>query len=663
MNEPASLRLTREAGILAGRLAVLLDASFPGTAAAALVESRGFLRAAFDAVAEGRAPGEFEGSLRRRRSAGASDPIDRLAERLALDDAALNLVLLAGLPEEHEGYAAALRALHPRGEPWLAVGLAAQLLCPSGPERLALRGALEAGPLVLCGVLRLTGEGPFFERSLQLAEGLWAVLHGVDAVPLRLERFHAREVSAGLDEWLAEPASRRAAAAIAAGERCTVLVSGDGEEGLHHRGCALARRGGHEPFGLVLPAGADADLQRLAQAHALARGAVPVIRTVEPDSPAAMHPLFEAFPGPVVLCARHGAAAVRGGAPLVPVVSTPLGTAARRAMWSAAVPQLAPEAARLAARYPVEPSAAAQVADDLGVITRAEGRVPSFDDLAASLRARAGLQLSSAVKLMRPAASWDDLVLPRDQQEQLREAVARLLFQSKVLDDWGFLRGRAGGRGVRMLFSGPPGTGKTLSAEAMAAALGADLLVVDLSRVVSKWIGETEKNLAAVFDSAERAQAALFFDEADALFGRRTEVSDAHDRYANLETAYLLQRLERFDGLAILATNLRQNIDPAFTRRLEFAIEFEEPDCESRHALWRGHIPASAPLAPQVNLYELASLYPVVGGFIRNAATAAAFLAAADDMPIGREHLVRAVRREYDKAGRAFPGAPLGMIL
>jgi SpoVK/Ycf46/Vps4 family AAA+-type ATPase len=230
-----------------------------------------------------------------------------------------------------------------------------------------------------------------------------------------------------------------------------------------------------------------------------------------------------------------------------------------------------------------------------------------------------------------------------------------------VLDEWGFLAGRPGARGVRMLFSGPSGTGKTLSAEVMAAELGVDLLLVDISRVVSKWIGETEKNLAEVFDVAENAQAVLFFDEADALFGRRTEVSDAHDRYANLETAYLLTRLERFEGLAVLSTNLRQNIDPAFLRRLEFLLEFEEPGPEERAALWQCHLPPGAPLESDVDLGEIAALYPVVGGFIRNAAVAAGFLAAAEGSPITRRHVVRAIRREYDKTGRAFPGLPAGM--
>jgi SpoVK/Ycf46/Vps4 family AAA+-type ATPase len=284
-----------------------------------------------------------------------------------------------------------------------------------------------------------------------------------------------------------------------------------------------------------------------------------------------------------------------------------------------------------------------------------EGRPPAIDDVAGALRARAGLSLSGGVKLVRPQSDWEDLVLSADRVARLREAVDRLLLQDRVLDEWGFLRGRPGSRGVRMMFTGPPGTGKTLAAEVMARALSVDLLVVDISRVVSKWIGETEKNLAAVFETAERAQAVLFFDEADALFGKRTEVSDAHDRYANLETAYLLARLERFDGLAILASNLRQNIDAAFLRRLEFIVEFDLPDKAQRLAMWEVHIPQTAPLADDVDLKEMAGTFPVVGALIRNAAVAAGFLAAAEDGRIHRRHLFHAVRREYEKAGRAFP--------
>jgi SpoVK/Ycf46/Vps4 family AAA+-type ATPase len=240
----------------------------------------------------------------------------------------------------------------------------------------------------------------------------------------------------------------------------------------------------------------------------------------------------------------------------------------------------------------------------------------------------------------------------------LHAAVRRVLQQITVLDDWGFAQGRADRRGVRMLFYGPPGTGKTLGAEVMARALGVDLLVVDLSSLVSKYIGETEKNLAAVFEVAERSRALLLFDEADALFGKRTDTQDAHDRYANLETAYLLQRLERYEGVAVLTTNLRGQLDKAFTRRFEFIVEFPEPDAQVRLALWRLHLPAQAPLASDVDLAELAEWYAISGAQIKNATLGAAFLAAAESQGLAQRHFLWAIEREYDKAGRAHPGYP-----
>ena len=191
----------------------------------------------------------------------------------------------------------------------------------------------------------------------------------------------------------------------------------------------------------------------------------------------------------------------------------------------------------------------------------------------------------------------------------------------------------------------------------MAAAAGTDLLRVDTSQVVSKWIGETEKNLAAAFDVAERTQAVLFMDEADAIFGARTEVTDAHDRYANLETAYLLQRLDRFDGLLVLATNLRNNIDAAFLRRMDFVIDLPMPDVESRRKLWELHLPTRR-LARAIDLDSLVHMYPIPGAWIRNAAISAAFRAAAGDRVIDQDDLITSVRREYEKSALPFPGAP-----
>jgi hypothetical protein len=655
----AAQRLAFETGILAGRLAAFLDRVFPDAGRAS--DGHDFLRFAFRSAANGRPLEDFDSNPLSRRPEGPPQPLDRLAGTLALSHIEIELCLLAGMPEEHEGYAAVFRTLHPRGDSRPTTGLAAQLFSATAQDRFEFRALLESSPAVAGGALRVTGDAPFFERSLELATGLWPALVGIDSWPARVPRLSAPIILAGLDEWLVSPAVTRAASAIARCDPCTVLVMGETEDAAFHRALALVAHAGFEPAGFALPPQLDGALEQLIRVHTLARGIIPVMCIAVPEGPgAAEAPQFLDYPGPTVLCARVGGLQVRGVRPLITVIADRLSPAARRRMWRAALPALAEESTYLAARYPLEPAAAA-VAADLKALHELESRPATVEDASAIVRARAGLSLTGGVKLITPTATWDDLVLPKDRLAQLREACARLLLQDRVLDEWGFLKGRPGARGVRMLFAGPPGTGKTLSAEVLAHSLSVDLLYVDISRVVSKWIGETEKNLASVFETAERAQAVLFFDEADALFGKRTEVSDAHDRYANLETAYLLSRLERFEGLAILATNLRQNIDPAFIRRLEFAIDFGAPDREERLALWQVHVPRSAPLASDVDLHELAALYAVVGAFIRNAAVAAGFLAASNGEIINRGHFIHAIRREYEKSGRAFPGASSGI--
>jgi hypothetical protein len=582
----------------------------------------------------------------------AAGPLRRLAAGLRLTPLEVDLLLLAGMPEEHEGYAALLRQIHPQGEPRPTVGLAARLLCQGDEERALLRATVEDGSAIRSGALAVAGDAPLFERSLLLGDALWSALHGIDAWPRSASFRREPAAVAGLDEWLAEPGPARAVAAVAAGTPCTVLVTADEEAVAHDRGAAVAVHAG------VLPAqlAPTTDAIGLACVHALVRGNVPVL-TLSPqhDTDRLPEPELADFPGPVVLCARNGTITLRSRRPVLAVQAEPLRSNARRQMWRRVLPELADSAALLASRGIVEPRFAEAAAADVRAFQALDGQAPDAGAVSAAVRARAGLSLAGGVKLVRPTATWSDLVLPHETERRLREAADRLRHQTRVLDDWGFLAGRPGARGVRMLLSGPPGTGKTLSAEVLADELGVDLLFVDIARIVSKWIGETEKNLAEVFDAAERSQAVLFFDEADALFGRRTEVSDAHDRYANLETAYLLTRLERFEGLAVLSTNLRQNVDPAFMRRLEFVIELEEPARPEREALWHCHLPERAPLADDVDVGELASRYPLVGGLIRNAAVAAGFLAAADGGVITRTHLDRSLRLEYEKSGRPFP--------
>jgi SpoVK/Ycf46/Vps4 family AAA+-type ATPase len=658
-----SSRLTREAGILAGRLARFLNASFPHIDQP-LADGHAFLQAFFESVAEGQSLDWWLEHSQERRPVQLIHPLDRITRRLALTPVEIDLLLLAGLSEEHEGLAAVLRTLHPRNEPYPTVGLAAQLICDGSFSRDALRETLGAGALVRSGALRLSSDAPIFEQSFQLCDSLWTVLHGIDVWPGMVSLADGRIVSAGLEEWFETPGARRAIEAIRQHVACTVAVTADNEEAAFSRALAMVAHAGAQPQGFFFRPLNGFALDRLLALHALARDVVPVLRMTASDGPTVDEThYFADFPGVVIACGPAKAICKVGLRPLINMNLERMSPAARQRMWSRAIPSMSTEAAFLAARYPVEPCVAAEVATDVEAAVQLEDRPPVIEDVAASIRARSNISLAAGIRLIDPRASWDNLVLPADRLGQLREAVSRLEQQGRVFDEWGFLRERTGARGVRLLFTGPPGTGKTLSAEVLANTLKVDLLVVDLSRVVSKWIGETEKNLAAVFDAAERGKAALFFDEADALFGKRTEVIDAHDRYANLETAYLLTRLEQFEGLAILATNFRQNIDAAFLRRLEFVIDFQEPDREERVSLWRCHLPPEVPMAPDVNLYELAALYPVVGGVIRNAAVAAGFLAARDGVPLGRPHFVHAIRREYAKAGRSFPGAPIDLVV
>lgn len=278
---------------------------------------------------------------------------------------------------------------------------------------------------------------------------------------------------------------------------------------------------------------------------------------------------------------------------------------------------------------------------------------PTVADLYAASRAQSNRKLSSLAVKIVPRYGWESLVLPDERIQQLREICDQVRYAVQVYSHWGFKGRGASAQGLSALFAGQSGTGKTMSAEILAAELGLDLFKVDLSSVVSKYIGETEKNLAAIFDEATQSNAILFFDEADALFGKRSEVKDSHDRYANIEIGYLLQRMETYDGVAILASNLRQNLDEAFTRRLDFMIDFPFPEDEDRAKIWRISFPEQAPLAEDVDLMQLARRYRMAGGNIRNAAMASAFLAAADGArAIRLEHILHAVRREHQKMGK-----------
>jgi SpoVK/Ycf46/Vps4 family AAA+-type ATPase len=358
--------------------------------------------------------------------------------------------------------------------------------------------------------------------------------------------------------------------------------------------------------------------------------------------------------------------------PFVRVELAPPGYTERAALWARALAGGAAGAAHAVADDTPEALAAkfllsggqirdaAATARSLALRRNPERPELTADDLAMACRLHSNRRLTELAQKISPHYGWDDIVLPEDCMRQLREICNCVSYRPLVYGAWGFERRLALGKGLNVLFAGPSGTGKTMAAEIIANDLGLELYKIDLATVVSKYIGETEKNLARIFAEAESSNAILFFDEADALFGKRSEVRDAHDRYANVEIAYLLQRMEEYAGITILATNLRKNMDEAFVRRLQFIVEFPFPSPPYRRQIWERIWPAGIPRSADVDLEFLAKRCEIAGGNIRNIALAAAFLAAADGQVVTMPHLIHATRREYQKMGRVVGEGEFG---
>jgi len=298
----------------------------------------------------------------------------------------------------------------------------------------------------------------------------------------------------------------------------------------------------------------------------------------------------------------------------------------------------------LTSQFNLAPSEIISIAGETTLQTE---KTDLFAKLWEACRLHSRARLETLAQRIEPVASWDDLILPAAQKETLRAIVTHVRQRAKVYDQWGFAGKGSRGLGISALFAGASGTGKTMAAEVLAQELQLDLYRIDLSAVVSKYIGETEKNLRQLFDAAELGGAILLFDEADALFGKRSEVKDSHDRYANIEVSYLLQRMESYRGLAILTTNLKSALDAAFLRRIRFVVQFPFPDAADREAIWRGIFPKEAPLNG-VDFSKLAQLN-IAGGNIRNIAMSAAFLAADVDEKIEMSQLLQAAQGEYAK--------------
>jgi hypothetical protein len=361
---------------------------------------------------------------------------------------------------------------------------------------------------------------------------------------------------------------------------------------------------------------------------------------------AQVHLPLSALPLMVFVGMRAGAPGVSGALPGIEVEA--LGYGERLACWRGVLPaalaDLAPELAR---RFRYEAATIARVGAELAALPQAPGH---GETLAA---ARAGLDLGALAQAVTPRFVRADLMLPAPQSAQVDELLAAMRNLTRVHYDWGTARAW-NEAGLAVLFSGPPGTGKTMAAEVVAAELALPLYRIDLSQVVNKYVGETEKNLRLLFDAADASDLVLFFDEADALFGKRSEVKDAHDRYANLEISYLLERMERFKGLAILATNRRKDLDEAFLRRLRFAIDFPMPGPEERLRIWRGALPPMVDPG-DLDFAFLAQRFPLAGGHIRGSVFHACLQSASAGAPrrLSMGAVLRALQREYDKLERA----------
>lgn len=281
-------------------------------------------------------------------------------------------------------------------------------------------------------------------------------------------------------------------------------------------------------------------------------------------------------------------------------------------------------------------------------------------DLTTASRLHSNHKLTTLARKITPQYTWADIVLPADRLQQLREIRAAVRHRPLVYEQWGFDGKLSLGKGLNILFAGPSGTGKTMAAEILAGEMQLDLYKIDVSTVVSKYIGETEKNLSRIFAEAETSNAMLFFDEADALFGKRSEVRDAHDRYANIEISYLLQRMEEYEGVVILATNLRKNMDEAFVRRMHYTLDFPFPTEHDRCQIWRKLWPTQTPRADNLDFEFLARRFELAGGNIRNIVLAAAFLAADDGKVVSMSHLLHATRREHQKMGKMVTDRDFG---
>ncbi|MDR7186725.1 vesicle-fusing ATPase [Microbacterium trichothecenolyticum] len=578
------------------------------------------------------------------RPKGDGSPLADLGHRLGLSAFECDVLMLAAAVELDAQVAADVAAAQ-GGTPSPTFGLALSVLPAAHWDALSPDRPLRRRRLVRLGagdILAL--------RSLRIDE---AVLHRLTGLgPGHLDGLIADPLAGGLTAAQTALADELAAAVRAVDGRVLVRLGGadaDTRAGVVAR-VAAALGGGV----LSVRDAAAAERDPADTAAVLDREAVLDGRLIATDD-ARLIALLEAE-----VVVTDGPGDIAGRVTLARTV--PLPTAGEEAaLWRAALEPAGDAEAIVVA----ERELSQHFRLPAGVVAAVAAEWLSLPDrdvatLRRLVRERSRTGFGALAQRIEPRARWDDLVLPEGQRELLREIERHVRHRATVLDDWGFASRSDRGLGVTALFAGESGTGKTMAAEVLAGSLGLDLYRIDLSALVSKYIGETEKHLSTVFDAAEASGAVLLFDEADALFGKRSDVKDSHDRYANLEVAYLLQRMESYRGLAILTTNLRGNVDRAFLRRIRFVVQFPFPDEASRAEIWRRVFPAATPLA-EVDPAALARIQ-LSGGAIRQIALSAAFAAADEGVAIGPEHLLLAATREAAKSERALTAAETGLL-
>jgi hypothetical protein len=582
--------------------------------------------------------------------------IDRLVDAFGLSPFERDLVLLTAGVEMDSSLAALCAGASDMQVPWATFGLALATL--DEPHWSAFA---PPRPLRRWRLVEPEKQAGLASAKLRVDERIVHFLAGLDYFDARLESLlrplaPAKAMAAGhaaLSAAIAEDL------ASARGSLPVIMLSGDDAHGREDIAADCATRLGLRLYSLAAPS-VPADRDEIATLIALwEREAVLescALLVGCGDDPLA--------PAVVQLAEQtHGLVFLSTGKP-APLRRTTLqyevdypSRAEQRQLWERALgaplPLPGSELDAVAAQFRLS---ARNIAETAAALAADGGRADSAALWRACRRGRPS-RLSDLAQRIEPVADWTRLILPDAQRQILSQIAVHMRHRFTVYDDWGFASHSSGGIGVSALFAGESGTGKTLAAEVLAHELHLDLYRIDLAAVVSKYIGETEKNLSQVFDAAEGTGAMLLFDEADALFGKRSEVKDSHDRYANIEVSFLLQRMEAFHGLAILTTNNKTAIDGAFIRRLRFVVQFSFPDLHQREAIWRASFPASTPLQ-DIDWAKLARLN-VTGGTIRNVALAAAFLAAEQGAPVTMSHLLRAAGLDAAKREKSLSDAEI----